>query len=69
MGKFFPYLLKNGCVGPDMLQNVYTCMPENKVRNCLADAAKGIGAVSQHAQNSQNSTDAAAMSILAKYLP
>jgi hypothetical protein len=48
VGEFLPYLLKDSGVGPNMLQNVYTCMPENKIRYCFTDPTKGIGTICQN---------------------
>ena len=67
MGEFLPYHLKNGGVGPDMLQKVYTCMAENKIRYCLPDAAQRIRTIGENAKNGENSADAASIPIRAEH--
>jgi hypothetical protein len=68
MGEFLPYLLKNGGVGPDTLQNFFPGMPEDKVGYRFPYTAKSIGTVGQNAQDTKNSAGPAPIAIVAKQL-
>ena len=67
LGESFAKFQKNWGVGPNILQRICGSMPKDKIRNCLADAAKSIRAVRQDTEDPKNPTCTTTISICTKH--